>query len=311
MLPNADDPLPANVLPPFAALRAFEAVFRTGGIRKAAASLNINHSVVSRHIRHLEQWVGAPLFTANGSKLALTEVGARYHARVSISLIELAQATAEAMGHKRNGQLRLWCVPGFSIQWLSAQLAQFALEYPEFQIELKPTDSPPNLLAHEADADIRYIRDESVAAPGSKGLKQFELARPEVIAVASPEVAKRLSLNGTLEGLLTGPLLHEENRDEWRNWLGLNGLDVSEPSGQLHWHAHLSIDAAKRGRGVALGNRFLIEEDLTNGLLVEVRISGATPFPLGSYVLTAREDGWSAPALAALRRFLSARAKPA
>jgi len=42
-----------KALPPFAALRAFEAVGREGGIRKAAASLGIDHAVISRHIRQL------------------------------------------------------------------------------------------------------------------------------------------------------------------------------------------------------------------------------------------------------------------
>ena len=35
------------------------------------------------------------------------------------------------------------------------------------------------------------------------------------------------------------------------------------------WHAHLAIEAARLGQGIALANRFLVEEDLTADRLVE------------------------------------------
>lgn len=55
------DVLAGKALPPFAALRAFEMVGRVGGIRRAASLLAIDHTVVSRHVRALEEWVGVPL----------------------------------------------------------------------------------------------------------------------------------------------------------------------------------------------------------------------------------------------------------
>ena len=298
----------SNMLPPFAALRAFEAVFRSGGIRKAAVSLNINHAVVSRHIRLLEEWLGAPLFIKHGNRLTLTEPGAKYHARVSAALIDLAMATSEFRGDLIDKPLIVACVPGFCFQWLAGQIAQFEKDQPDTVIVLKPTDATPNLPAYEADVDIRYFRDIEAQQMNGRGLRYYELARPEVIPVASPELAERLTRLGTLEGLLTGPLLHEENRNEWRAWLALNGLDIQEPPGRLHWHAHLAIAAARQGRGVVLGNRFILEADLKSGALVEVTIPNAQPHPIGNYVFVAREDGWSKAPLSTLRHFLKARA---
>src|SRR3546814_16045548 len=46
-------------LPSMAALLAFEAVGRRGGIRRAAKELMIDQAVVSRHVRALEGWTGA------------------------------------------------------------------------------------------------------------------------------------------------------------------------------------------------------------------------------------------------------------
>ena len=68
-----------RLLPPLAALRAFEAVGRLGGIRRAAKELTIDHAVVSRHIRSLEAWVGVQLLVRSSTGYTLTEPGELYH----------------------------------------------------------------------------------------------------------------------------------------------------------------------------------------------------------------------------------------
>jgi len=296
-------------LPPFAALRAFEAVFRTGGIRRAAEQLGVDHAVISRHIKLLEEWFGVPLIARAGNRLALTEAGERYHARIAGAFAELLSATEELTDARDNAPLRLWCIPGLSIQWLTAQLGDFERET-GMLVELKPTDGAPNLAIHEADADIRYYRDDDPQPVGERALRRFELARPEVIAVASPALAAGLGSTPETGAALSWPLLHEDNHQEWRSWFRLNGIDPPDPMpGALCWHAHLAIAAARQGRGVVLASRFLIEEDLKQGSLVAVRAGALRPVVLGSYVLVAREDRWSMPVLAKLRHFLHERAQ--
>lgn len=292
-------------LPPFAALRAFEAVFRTGGIRRASAHLGISHAVISRHLKQLEDWLGEPLVTKAGNRLALTEDGAAFHARVSYALGEIALATREFQGHHDHGLLKVWCVPGLAIQWLAGQLAEFERRHPEFSVELKPSDVPANLLAHEAHGDIRFFRLGDPAPPAPKGIRSFELSRPPILAVASPDVAHRLNRATILSALLSETLLHEENDWEWRAWLASNGIEVpGKLPGQLCWHAHLAIAAARLGRGVALASHHLVASDLDRGDLVEVAFAGSHRVVLGSYILLAREDRWSHPSLYALRGFL-------
>ncbi|WP_242402749.1 helix-turn-helix domain-containing protein [Komagataeibacter kakiaceti] len=48
-------------IPPLAALHAFMAYARTGGIRRAAVALGVDHAVVSRHLRDLEATLGTAL----------------------------------------------------------------------------------------------------------------------------------------------------------------------------------------------------------------------------------------------------------
>ena len=49
-------------LPSLNGMRAFEAAARLGSFSRAAAELHVTHGAVSRQVRALEDWLGAPLF---------------------------------------------------------------------------------------------------------------------------------------------------------------------------------------------------------------------------------------------------------
>jgi DNA-binding transcriptional LysR family regulator len=67
------------------------------------------------------------------------------------------------------------------------------------------------------------------------------------------------------------------------------------------WHAHLAIEAARLGQGIALANRFLVQEDLAAGRLAEVIPSNVR---LGGYYLIAPAGQWRDPSILALRIWL-------
>lgn len=294
-----------------ASIRAFEAVGRLGGIRRAAASLSLDHSVVSRHLRQLEDWLGVALVQRAGGHVSLTDAGTRYHERVSAALADLALATAEISGREDQKRLLVWCVPGFAAQWVTERVALFEQAFPGYHVELRPTDGRANLLAHEADVDIRFYLDGWPPEPGGRGLQHVELARPEVMIVASPTLAAQLKGRITLETLPQAPLLHEEHDRQWRAWLALNGLaDMPERlHGPLLWHAHLAIAAARNSRGLALANPYLVSADLKSGSLVQLEVPGTRPVVIGAYAYVVREDRWSSDGILRFRRFLLAEAE--
>jgi len=303
---RSDDKLSSKVIPAFAAVRAFEAVGRLGGIRAAAAALEIDHSVISRHLRHLEDFVGVSLVQRDSGHLHLTEAGARYHGRVSAALAELALATAEVRDPGAKNVILVWCVPGFAAQWVADRLARFEQMWPEFHLELRPTDVRANLIAHEADVDIRFYLDDWPPDPGGRGLRYVELVRPPIMIVASPAIAATLK-GKCLEDLLDLPLLHEDNDYQWRAWLTLNGIKRELPEkipGPLLWHAHLAIAAARNSRGLALASTFLVDADLKAGTLVEVAIPHTEPVVMGAYAFVTREDRWTVETILQFRRFL-------
>lgn len=297
----------ARAIPPLAALRAFEAVGRLGGIRKAAVSLELDHSVISRHLRQLEDWVGAALFQRHRGQVHLTDVGARYHGRISAALAEISLATAEIRNPQDQKKVLVWCVPGFATQWVLDRLAIFERTRPDYSVELRPTEIKANLLAYEADVDIRFYLDEWPPDPGGRGLQYVELVRPPIMVVASPQLAARLD-GITAAELVDAPLLHEEHDQQWRAWLSLNNVTnlPEKIAGPLLWHAHLAIAAARSSRGLALASTYLVDDDLKSGGLVELKIPDARQVVIGAYAYVTRADRWSADGVLQFRRFLQA-----
>jgi DNA-binding transcriptional LysR family regulator len=111
--------------------------------------------------------------------------------------------------------------------------------------------------------------------------------------------------------LLDAPLLHEESCAQWRAWFNVYGLPVeSELPGPRLWHAHLTLDAARRGRGVALANRFLLGDDIESRRLVSMLTPECQQgeIALGAYAFAARADRWHTAAVSAFRRWLKSAA---
>jgi DNA-binding transcriptional LysR family regulator len=307
MLCDTEDGKP---LPAFSTLRAFEAVGRLSGIRRAALDLQLDHAVVSRHLRSLEEWAGVQLITRMNGHAVLTDEGVRYHARIAAALGEISDASVELLRRNSSRRLSIWCIPGFASQWLASRLSEFHARHREFELELRPTDSSPDFTRYEADVDIRYIPgDEPISAINiSGGIRRFEIARPPVIAVASPGCAALLPpLRGPAD-LLRAPLLHEESSQQWRDWFTAYDVPVDGPlPGPRLWHAHLTVEAARRGQGVALANPFLLGDDFATGRLV--RLLGddmGRQVALGAYAFAARADRWQSAAVTGFRRWLKA-----
>jgi DNA-binding transcriptional LysR family regulator len=303
----------SKTLPPLARLRAFEAVGRLSGIRKAAQELCVDHAVICRHLRSLEEWAGVRLVGREHGRAVLTDEGLRYYERITAALNEISGATAELLGRNGSHRLSIWCIPGFASEWLAGRLGAFQAENPGLDLELHPTDKSPDFSRCEADVDIRYVEGNTriTAVNISGGVRRFEIARPPVMAVVSPSCKGILSSVQTPADLLRAPLLHEESPNQWAAWFTAHGIDIPAPlPGPRLWHAHLTIDAARRGQGVALANPFLLGDDLTTGRLVPLfkEADGGRTVQLGAYAFAARADRWQSAAVTRFRHWLKAAA---
>lgn len=288
----------ARTLPPLTAVRAFEAACRLGSIRRAAAELNVDHAVVSRHVRNLEDHFGVRLMESGPRGARPTPEGRRFAEQVALAFDVLSQATLELRPKDGRRELRIWCIPGLAVRWLMPRLSALQALIPGREIELRPTETAADLSRGEADLEIRF-KPEPAA-----GVKAEILAEPRFFPVASPAfLAGRPPVEGA-EAIARLPLIHEDSREQWRRWLADAGLDPVPPlEGPRLWYANVAIEAVLLGQGVALVNRLQVAPELADGRLVELL---RTDIRIGAYVLQAEAGRWNEPAIAVVRRWLAA-----
>ncbi len=297
--------MPAHALS-FAALRAFEAVGRLRGIRRAAESLGTSHAIVSRHLRSLEQQLGVTLFDRDGSRL--TDTGAVFHQRISRALADINDA-AKAVRPTGGARLRIVCAQGLALHWLTARLHRLTgPRSAPLMLDLQTSDTAPDFARDDADGEIRYLPNQALSQP-DPGVRRVTLATPLVFPVAAPELAGRLEEGlRSAQDLLHAPLIEERDEAEWTRWFALQGLDSPPVSRVARYaHAHLALAAARAGQGVALANPFLADEDLAAGRLVRL-VPRDRPFAnacLGAYVFRSGKARWSDPAVTHFRRWLT------
>ncbi|ANM14218.1 LacI family transcriptional regulator protein (plasmid) [Rhizobium sp. N541] len=285
--------MPRN-LPPLTALRAFDAVARLGSLRSAAENLSIHHTVVGRHVRKLENWLGVKLLDSNFAETRLTDAGKEYHERIAVAFDHIDDATfmLRPSGHQ---QLKVWCGPGLNKSWLMPRIEEINRAARVDVVLLRATDHLPDFRRFEADVAVHYGR-EYIAYSNS-----VELYRPRHIAVASRDFLERHPVAEPRD-LLSVPLLHEQTTDAWVRWLHANGVKApSTLGGQKLGYAHIVIEAAAIGQGVALANEILVAPEIGQGRLVE---AVATETYLDSYYFYASKSRWNEPAIARLRQYL-------
>ena len=297
---------PRKAIPPFEALRAFDAVARLGGIRKAAQALSRDHAVVSRHLRTIEDWVNTPLIERTVAGTVLTEAGQEYHLHVSRAIDEIAHATMDLIKRGQDNSLQVWRMPGFALHWLIGHMQDFEEAFPGIDIELRSSHEAPDLARQEADIDIRLVPVGDSPCPPGSGIRAVELASPPFIPVASPAYLATAAPINRPRDLLEHELLHEEDFDTWRVWLTAHGIEVEELSGPRLWDGHMTLAAARQGRGVSITNPLVAADDLAAGVLVEVGNNSPhfKPMTPWTYWFFARTDRWESLPIVHFRHWL-------
>jgi len=297
---------PRKAFPPFESLRAFDAVARLGGVRKAAQALLRDHAVISRHLKALESWTGTTLIERTPGGAVLTPEGREYHRQIEAAFNTIAHATIDLLKRNDDRCVHVWCMPAFALHWMTGHLASFESTNQDLDIELRSTREEPDFETQEADVVIQLV---PTGAPLDRpaSVQTMELARLPTVPVASPGYLDGHPAIERPEDLLGHELLHEEDFDAWQEWFAACGIEGElELSGPRLWHGHMTLAAARRGRGIALTNRLVAREDLAGGALIEVG-AGATAFPAvtpWAYTFVARADRWDARPVRRFREWL-------
>lgn len=277
---------------PLTALRSFEAAGRLGSFTAASQELFVSQAAISRQVRELETALGKPLFERGHRRVMLTPAGRRLLENLTAAFDRMAVSLDEIAGEPQRHALVISSEPGFAASWLAPNLRRFNAAYPDIDLTVDSDQRLIDFRNSGAEIAIRHSVDRD-AWPRTEARK---LADVMLIAVAAPVLLAAGPPVREAADILRYPVLHEENRDNWQNWLSGAGVGATVPAGPVYTDSALVLQGALRGDGIALVDRLHADEALQAGSLVRL-FDHALPF--GSFWIVARDfDQLSKPARA-------------
>lgn len=248
-------------IPPFAALRAFEAAARHLSFKRAAEELNLTPSAVSHQIKALEDDLGVRLFFRSGRGLQMAKPGAELYPAVRDAFDGLTAAAAAVRRRETRGTLTVSLLASFAGRWLIPRLYDFQQRFPGLDLRLSSSAHLVDFRTEDVDAAIRYGRGDW------PGLRIVELIAEVHYPVCSPGTAR---LVRAPQDLARVTLLHNRQYpDAWRMWLTAAGVAGVDPgTGSTFDDGEMVSAAAASGLGVGLGTRPGVDMDLSSGRLV-------------------------------------------
>lgn len=253
-----------------ASLRFFATAARTLSFKRAALELHVTQGAVSQHIRQLEKALGRRLFTRMPRQVSLTAEGAQLAAVAQRALDDLERGAAAVAEACKPSEVRLRAGPSFAIRWLIPRLGNFYARHRDIRLFVNAVFGEIEAAHQDFDLAIEFLRVRPRRF-------QVETLMEETLApVCTPKYFEVHEFLKKPKDLARCVLLHDaqpwpgaREDAEWRHWLDKVGAkNVESRTGQFFSLANMSIEAALRHQGIALGRASLIGELLASGALL-------------------------------------------
>ncbi|ABR89323.1 transcriptional regulator, LysR family [Janthinobacterium sp. Marseille] len=257
-----------------------------GSFTAAANTAGVTPAAVSRSISRLEARLGVRLFVRTTRQIRLTDGGRVYFEQCREALAQLVDAERQVSGGqlKPAGLLRISVPTPYGHYRLLPLLPEFRQRYPDVQVEVHISNRNIDFAEEAYDLAIRG------RAPTDSNLIARKLEEAELVLVAAPSYLKRAGKPKTLEDLQKHECIQFELPSTGRRipWVfHPNGkvqgkaVDIMTNGGYSCAEDVLGIvTLARSGAGLVQTYRFIVEDDLREGRLVELLPQfGATSRP--------------------------------
>lgn len=135
----------------------FVHVVEKSGFAPAGRALDMPKSRLSRHVKQLEERLGARLIQRTSRQFSVTEVGQEFyrHARELLDQMEAAEAVVKRRSNVLSGRVRLSCSVGMAHFVLRDVISAFLRENPKIDIIQQVTNQSVDLLEDGIDLAVR------------------------------------------------------------------------------------------------------------------------------------------------------------
>jgi len=259
-------------------MEVFVAVVEAGGFSAVAGRFGMSAPMVGRHVRFLEEQLGARLLTRTTRRQSLTEIGRLYYERCRQILADIraAESSVEILRAEPRGQLKISAPATLGTQALTPLIADYLMRYPQVSIELLLDDRVVDLVGEGIDAAIRIgqLQDSTLVSR--------PLAPYRMVIAAAPDYLARAGTPGHPDELAQHHCLGFTHWGRYWSWPPggeADGIEAASPNRFRANNGQALRMAALSGLGIILQPQLLLAEDLAAGRLVSL---------LADYIPTAR-----------------------
>jgi DNA-binding transcriptional LysR family regulator len=253
-----------------AGMTMFVRVVESGNFTAAATASGVSPTMVAKHVRTIEQRLGARLLHRTTRRQQLTEVGQLYYERCKrvLSEVELAEASASELQASPRGLVRLVAPVSFGSQSLVPVLADYLARHPEVNVELTLDNRVPDLIneGYELGLHIGEIDAVGLVARPLRPYRRILAATPSYLAQhGQPEHPEQLNAHSCLG------LSYWRHHDRW-HLVGPDGeLCAVRVKGRFSSNQGSALrNAALHGAGIVLQPEVLLADDIAAGRLLPV-----------------------------------------
>lgn len=238
----------------------------------AANIAGVTPAAVSRSIGRMEERLGVRLFVRTTRQIRLTDGGRRYYDQCRQALLQLVEAEREVTGAQAApaGPLRVSAPTPYAHYRLLPLLPQFRRQYPDVTVEVHVSNRNIDFAGESYDIAIRG-RD-----PADSSLIARKLEDAELVLVAAPAYLKRAGTPKSLDALKEHECIQFElpstgRKIAWPFQVDGKPVDVATGGGYTCSEDVLGIvTLARSGAGIVQTYRFIVEQDLKTGALLEL-----------------------------------------
>lgn len=255
------------------------------GFTAAAQAAGLTAAAVSRSVARLEARLGVQLLVRTTRQVRLTDAGQRYYDQCRQALGQLVEAEREATGRQQQpaGLVRLSLPTSYGHHRVLPLLPAFMRRHPEVSLELQLTNRNIDFAAESFDLAVR------ARTPPDSGLVARTLEEAALVIAAAPAYLRGRRRPRQPEDLAQHECIQfvQPSTGLAVPWLLQRDGRIAEfaTTGRLRCTDDIlgPVTLARAGAGVVQTYRFLVEQDLREGRLIELlaAYAGASrPFSL-------------------------------
>lgn len=282
----------------------FVRIVEAGSLSRAARSLGLSLSAISRQVTSLETELGATLLVRTTRAQRLTDEGLRFHEHATrlVREAELARSSVRRDGAV-GGSLTLSASVSLGLLRIVPTLPALFAQHPALDLELRLEERAVDLVGEGVDVAVRaglsLPQTTSLVAQALATFPRYLVASPSYLRRAgTPRDAAALASRTAIMGVRSGPV--------WQL------AEAGAPPIAVPMRTRLRVetlvgirDAAIAGLGVAILPDFVVAEALAAGTLVRV-LPKVTLSPVHAHALYRVEARGSRPIAAVMAHLRAA-----